>query len=436
MDQKITGKYEDFIKHLKNELMSEEFLERHRQKPTDFTRHRILTFCTVVLFLINMVKRALQDELDEFFKLLEEGQVAQRVVTKSAFSQARQKLKHTAFIELNQSQVAYYYEHFEPERWQGWRLLAIDGALCDIPDTPDLQEHFGFWGSRHGSGCVKGRQSQLFDVLNQITVEAYIGPKSEGEREMGSHHLGQLGPQDLVLLDRGYPAFWLFVAILDQKADFCARVKANYNTQTQQFIQSGAKEQIITLKPSYQARSVCQAKQLSTQPLTLRLVRVDLSETEVEVLITSLLDVKLYPQPIFGDLYNHRWPIEEDYKLILARFELEHWTGLSQEAIYQDFYATIFTKNLASILALPAQHSVETLTASRKYRYQLNMTNLLSKLKDTIIHLFSDAHLPPLLQAWWHSIIQTVEPIRPGRSFPRKKRVHRRRFPVSYKSTR
>lgn len=436
MDQKTTEKYESFIKHLKNELTSEEFLERHRQKPTDFSRHRILTFCTVILFLINMVKRALQDELDEFFKMLEQGRIAQRVVTKSAFSQARQKLKHTAFTELNQSQVAYYYEHFEPERWQGWRLLAIDGALCDIPDTPALQEHFGFWGSRHGSGCVKGRQSQMFDVLNQITVDAYIGPKSEGEREMAVHHLAQVGPNDLLLLDRGYPAFWLFVAILERRADFCARVKANYNQLTRQFIQSGAKEQIITLKPTHQARSICRAKQLPTKPLTLRLVRVDLSDTEVEVLITSLLDTELYPHLLFGNLYNHRWPIEEDYKLILSRFELENWTGLSKEAIYQDFYATIFTKNLAAILALPAQHSIEPLAASRKYRYQLNMTNLVSKFKDTIVYLFTDRHLPPLLHSWWHLIIQTIEPVRPHRSFPRKKRVHRRRFPMSYKSTR
>ena len=207
MDQKTTEQYEKFVQHLKNELGSEEFLERHRRSPKDFSRQRILTFCTVILFLINMIKRALQDELDEFFKMLEQGQVAQRVVTKSAFCQARQKLKHTAFIDLNQSQVAYYYEHFEPQSWQGWRLLAIDGALCDLPDSPALREHFGFWGSRHGSGCVKGRQSQLFDVLNQITVDAYIGPKSEGERHMAVHHLAQIGPNDLLLLDRGYPAF-------------------------------------------------------------------------------------------------------------------------------------------------------------------------------------------------------------------------------------
>lgn len=436
MDQKTTERYENFVKHLKDKLGSEEFLQRHRRQPKDFSRQRKLTFCTVILFLINMVKRALQDELDEFFKILEQEQVAQRVVTKSAFCQARKKLKHTAFIELNQSQVAYYYDHFEPQSWQGWRLLAIDGALCDIPDSPALREHFGFWGSRHGTGCVKGRQSQLFDVLNQITVDAHIGPKSEGEREMAIHHLAQVGSNDLLLLDRGYPAFWLFAAILEQDGHFCARVKATHNKQTRQFIQAGALEQQITLSPTYQARSICQAKQLPTAPLTLRLVRVDLSDTEVEILITSLLDTDIYPHSIFADLYNHRWPIEEDYKLILARFELENWTGLSKEAIYQDFYATIFTKNLAAILAQPVQQTIDLQASSRKYRYQPNMTHLVSKLKDTIVYLFTDHHLPPLLHRLWRLIIQTVEPVRPNRSFPRIKRVHRRRFPMRYKSTR
>lgn len=436
MDQKTTERYEEFVQHLRKTLGSEEFLQRHRRQPQDFSRQRILTFCTVILFLINMIKRALQDELDEFFKLLEQGPLAQRVVSKSAFSQARQKLKHTAFIELNRSQVGYYYEHFEPQRWQGWRLLAIDGALCDIPDNPALREHFGFWGSRHGSGCVKGRQSQLFDVLNQLTLDAYIGPKSEGEREMAIHHLAHIEADDLLLLDRGYPAFWLFAAILEQQGHFCTRVKANYNKQTGQFIQSGAIEQQIMLAPTYQARSICQVKQLPTDPLPLRLIRVDLADTEVEVLITSLLDTELYPPPLFADLYNHRWPIEEDYKLILARFELENWTGLSQEAIYQDFHATIFTKNLATILAQPTQQTIDLLTAARKYRYQPNMTHLVSKLKDTIVYLFTDPQLPPLLHSLWQLIIQTVEPVRPNRSFPRYKRVHRRRFPMHYKSTR
>ncbi|MCB0198095.1 MAG: hypothetical protein KDJ65_39500, partial [Anaerolineae bacterium] len=96
----------------------------------------------------------------------------------------------------------------------------------------------------------------------------------------------------------------------------------------------------------------------------------------------------------------------------------------------------IFTKNLATILAQPTQQTIDLLTAARKYRYQPNMTHLVSKLKDTIVYLFTDPQLPPLLHSLWQLIIQTVEPVRPNRSFPRYKRVHRRRFPMHYKSTR
>lgn len=436
MDQITTERYEHFINHLKSKLMSEEFLQRHRRSPKDFSRDRILTFSIVILFLLNMIKRALQDELDEFFKLLQPGQVAERRVTKSAFCQARLKLKHTAFIELNQTQVTYYYEHFEPQTWHGWRLLAIDGALCDIPDTAALRAHFGFWGSRHQKGWVKARQSQMFDVLNQITVDAHLGPQSEGERAMASRHLAQLGANDLLLIDRGYPAFWLFVAILAHHGHFCARIKVSHNKQTRQFIQSGALEQLISLSPSAQARSICRAKNLPTDPVPLRLIRVDLANSEVELLITSLLDPDTFPAALFAELYHQRWPVEEDYKLILSRFELENWTGLSQEVIYQDFHATIFTKNMATILAQPTQPIIAQQTATRQYRYQPNLTHLVSKFKDTIVYLLTEFHLPPLLHKLWQLIILTVEPVRPNRSFPRNKRVHRRRFPINYKSTR
>ena len=81
------------VEQIRSQLFSEEFRDRHRRAKRDFTRKRCLPFAIVVIFLLNMVKRALQDELDEFFKFLNQQDVAVRIVTKSAFSQARKKLK-------------------------------------------------------------------------------------------------------------------------------------------------------------------------------------------------------------------------------------------------------------------------------------------------------------------------------------------------------
>ncbi len=70
---------------LRQRLTDRDFLARHRQSAKDFTRQCCLPFVVVIFFLLNLVKRALQDELDEFFNLERGAAVAARTVTKSAF---------------------------------------------------------------------------------------------------------------------------------------------------------------------------------------------------------------------------------------------------------------------------------------------------------------------------------------------------------------
>lgn len=383
-----------------------------------------------------MIKRALQDELDEFFKAVASGQLAQRTVSKSAFSQARQKLKHTAFIELNREQVSYFYQHFEPQRWRGLRLLAFDGSMADLPNNPALRDHFGVWHPAAGGECAKARLSQMFDVLNKVTLEAIIAPKGQGERLLAAQHCQQLQPDDLVLLDRGYPAFWLFVTIRVQKAHFCVRMSLSEWQVVAEFVASGQTEQIVALKPGYEARKMCRTRHLPPEPLTVRLLRLDRDNAEVVVLATSLTDSQRFPYALFQDLYPHRWPVETDYRHMKLPLEVENWSGTSVSAIYQDFHATIFTKNLAAILAHPAQQVVTQLSQTNNYRYQVNMANLFSKLKDTVRHFFFLTNPLPLLQQLWQHMTRTIEPIRPNRSFPRKKRVKPKRFAMNYKRLR
>jgi hypothetical protein len=436
METAIEKRYYHLLTELKTLIESKDFLERHRRHENDFTRKRSLPFVIVIFTLINMLKRALQDELDEIFRLFSGVEVAQRQVTKSAFTQARQKLKHTAFIELNQTQVKHFYEQFESQRWHGRRLLGIDGSLVDVPNTAANREAFGSWGSRHGTQTAKARISQLFDVLNDITLDGLIAPKAEGERLLAQRHLCSVQPGDLLLLDRGYPAFWLFLAIRQRGADFCARLEVNKWRVAQEFVASGALDQVVTVSLCATSRTLCRDHGFVCDTFTLRLVRVDLPRGEVEVLATSLHDQVQMPTACFAQLYQQRWPIEEDYKRLKSRLELENWSGLTAHAIRQDFYASLFTKNLAAILAHPAQPVVAMHTATRQHCYQVNMTNLLSKLKDTVVLLLTRAHIRPYLQALWQQMILTIEPIRPGRTKTRKPSVRRHRFPTTYKSTR
>jgi hypothetical protein len=62
--------------------------------------------------------------------------------------------------------------------WFGFRLLAIDGSTTRLPMTDDIAQHFGVWNVRQGAPSPMARVSQLFDVLNKMTVDAIIKPKN------------------------------------------------------------------------------------------------------------------------------------------------------------------------------------------------------------------------------------------------------------------
>ncbi len=72
-------------------------------------------------------------------------------VTASAFSQARHKLKQTAYIELNNRAVVevmcrdeVYLSHWD------FRVLAIDGSNIRLPNTEEFREVFGSFAFTSG----------------------------------------------------------------------------------------------------------------------------------------------------------------------------------------------------------------------------------------------------------------------------------------------
>ena len=66
------------------------------------------------------------------------------------------------------------------------------------------------------------------------------------------------------------------------------RAKTNQSLLVKEFVQSGKSEAIVTFHPNSPSIKTCKEKGLSTQPITLRLVRVELPN-EVEVLVTNLM---------------------------------------------------------------------------------------------------------------------------------------------------
>jgi hypothetical protein len=89
------------------------------------------------------------------------------------------------------------------------------------------------------------------------------------------------------------------------------------------------------------------------------------------------------------------------------------------------------------MLAYAAQDSVEQTTGRRQFPYQINFTHALSTMRDTIVLFFRKTGdmLQSLISDLLDTLASTVEPIRPGRSYPRNHKRAQRKFSQTYKPT-
>ena len=240
----------------------------------------------MLVFLVNLIKGALQRELDEFFQVLHGTDVAERAVTKSAFCAARQKLKPSAFIELNRHLVRRWYHDAPVRRWCRLEVRAVDGSTLRLPDTPDAIATFGQMFPAHSAPATLARISQVYDPLNKLILDALIAPYHRDERDLLVEHLAALEAGCLLLLDMGYPAFWVFAALQTRKIAWCARVALDTWSVVRDFLAAGQAD--ATLEPHTEALADCRAHGLPT--IRVRLIRVLLPTGNIEVLMTSLLE--------------------------------------------------------------------------------------------------------------------------------------------------
>lgn len=389
------------------------------------------------MYLLNLRKHSNQTELDQFFKASTQSTQDKQYITKSAFFQARKQLSHTAFIDLNQQLNNTLCDNMRGlKTWQGFRLCAVDGSSVRLPNETNITNYFGVRNGRDAqAACTMGMASVFYDLLNHIVIDACLEPVNTSEQACAAEHIKYAGNNDLVIYDRGYNAFWLQSLHIQHNIKFCVRAKTNQNLLVKSFIASGKKEEIVEFKPNKPSLKSCQEKGISTSPIKLRLVRVELPN-EVEVIITNLMDTAQYPAHLFKSLYHARWGIEENYKRLKQWVEIENFSGKSVLSIKQDFHAKILAMNLTAIIARHAENTIQKTTKHRKLKYQINFAQALSKMKHKIVLLIiTRKEFMHLLKDIANHMAQTIEAVRPGRSTPRRvKCVKNKVHYAAYKS--
>lgn len=385
-----------------------------------FTRKRSLPFITLVLMILNLPKRSLSIEINSFF-----SHIQQKQCSKSAFCQQRAKLKPFFFKLWNKVLVKSFYNHYNErlKRWKGFTVLAFDDSVISLPDSEALRDVYGQVSNGKGRYGVAAQGCVMYDVLNKVIIESKLLPYMTCERSVVMEQLAYAPNNSLLLFDRGYPCFWLFY-LLSQKQQykFVVRVKSSFNQIVKDFESSSQKDFIAEFRPSQKSIEQLQPmgiKVTKDTSIDLRLVKIPLKSGETEILITNLYSQQSYSREDLKQVYFMRWGVETCFGILKNQVQIENFSGIRQLCIEQDFFANIFVYNLQSILEKQCQQALEKVSSHRKYNYQINKNSSWAFLKNRMVDLFLKKDSREILLELQNLFEQSIEPIRPNRSYPR-----------------
>jgi hypothetical protein len=384
------------IEQLRQSLIAPGFWRRHRRRSADFTRQCVLTFPVLMLLLLQKSLKSLQAHTQEFFWQLRQG-VAVPSVSAGAVTHARAKLCSSAFVELNQAVLHTVYGPAHAglaRRWHGHRLLGVDSSLVRLPSHVAVGEQFGWVQCANHRGPLErypqGRVSVLYDVLNEVALEARLVASTVAETELAHQHLPGVQSGDLLLNDRGFTGYRWLVAVRTVGAHFVSRCsRGSFGAVQRLFARDEAGVSVeVTLTAPKEVRAECAERSWPLE-LRVRLVTVRLKSGELEVLVTSLLDAAAYPTEALAAVYWQRWSHETYYGRLKGRLDLEHCSGQTVEAVEQDFHATVLLSNVESVVIGPAQAQLTERTAGRRQPAQVNRAVSVHALKYRLIELLS-----------------------------------------------
>ena len=222
--------------------------------------------------------------------------------SKQAFSQARQRISHTAFQEMHADSLRVIYSTDPKDGlWKGYRLIAADGSTLRLPESKELAEEFGRWETREDVAISPpmARISEYTDMTTKLVLSGRIAPCKISEEELAKEQLSEVVPlmrkydqkKMLFVYDRGYPSREFIQQHLDLGVDFLFRVPKNFNREIKKIYESRESESFLLIEE---------------WPM-LRVLQFDLSSGEREILLTSLTDYNTFSEEELSSVYHGRW---------------------------------------------------------------------------------------------------------------------------------
>jgi hypothetical protein len=224
----------------------------------------------------------------------------------------------------------------------GLRLMALDGTVEAVPDSPANAAAFGRQhGSRGDSAFPQVQGVYLVECGTHAIVDASFWPYGTSERVGAALLLRAITAEMLVLWDRGLHEYDLLAAVRQREAHVLGRLPARVTPQRGASLPDGST--LAYLRPSDPKRRA------RGERLLVRVIAYTLTDPtlpgygEVHRLVTTLLDPRVAPALELVCLYHERWESEVviDETATHQRLAGRPLRSQKPEGVLQELYALL-----------------------------------------------------------------------------------------------
>ena len=305
----------------------------------------------------------------------------------------------------------------------GLRLMALDGTVEDVPDTPANAAVFGRHASGRGTSAFPQVQGvYLVECGTHAVVDAGFWPCHTSERAGGFRLLRSLTRGMLVLWDRGFHDFDMVVGARRQGAHVLARLPAGARPEPLRALADGSV--LAALRPS--------DRRQRGERLLVRVITYTLTDPALpgygaaHRVITTLLNPRLAPARALACAYHERWEIEITIDEIDTHQRLVGRTlrSLTPVGVIQELYGAL----LAHYALRAVMH--EAALAADCDPDRLSFVHALELVREAVpeFQLVAPAHRPALYARLLREVATKRLPPRRPRSNPRAVRRKMSKF--------
>ena len=270
--------------------------------------------------------------------------LAKLCFTAAAYCKARMRLKLKVFELLLQRTVEQLHQDtFVASRWLGHRVFFLDGSSFSMPDTPELQEHFGQSGAqRQGCGFPTAHWLAMMHAGTGMITKILTAPLRTHDLAKTAELHPELQAGDVLVGDRAFCSFAHFALLLRRGVQGVLRIhqrvfvdftagrphvvpgqgkrRGKKGLPRSRWIkQLGINDQIVQWFKPVNCPAWMSAEQFAELPksIEIRELRYTITErgfrAQTITLATTLLDSQVYELPELATLYRDRWEIETNF---------------------------------------------------------------------------------------------------------------------------